>query len=98
MISIASFQAQAVFCAISGSRDISKTKWGMKLDELEILSNLAENIYLATSLFLSPGTRDLTKFVDFDLPSIIFCVLTLLIVEFPPALDIFPKSGAKNNC
>ena len=31
-----------VFRAISGSRDISKTKLHIKLEELEILSNLAE--------------------------------------------------------
>ena len=48
VISIASFRVQAVFCAISGSRDISKTKWGMKLEELEILLKyLQENIDLA---------------------------------------------------
>ena len=40
--SIALFWVQAVFCAISGSRDISKTKWDIIFEKLEILSNLAE--------------------------------------------------------
>jgi len=35
--SIASFQVQLVFCAILGSRDISKTKWGIRYAEYEIL-------------------------------------------------------------
>ena len=39
---VCSFQVQAVFCAISGSHDISKTKLGMKLEELEILRYLGK--------------------------------------------------------
>ena len=40
--SIASIWVQAVFCAISRSRDTRKTKLGKKLEELEILRYLAE--------------------------------------------------------
>ena len=37
MTSIASLRVQAVFCAILGSRDMRKTKWGIRFQEYEIL-------------------------------------------------------------
>ena len=79
MISIALFQVQAVFCVISGSRDISKTKWGIRFQECEILYyySAGEKRPCTKMLFLVPKNVLFVIFF-FSCVNIVFCELMLL--------------------
>ena len=79
MISIASFRVQAVFCAISGSRDISKTYW---------VSDLKNTKYCITTVLGKKGparkgyfwsqTNVFYVIFFFSCVKIVFCELMLL--------------------
>ena len=79
MISIALFQVQAVFCVISGSRDISKTKWGIRFREYEIMYHYShgEKRPCTKRLFLVPKNVFFVIFF-FSSVKIVFYELMLL--------------------